>query len=335
MMTAAIACASAASAAAASKVVFVKDGKAVAVSASGWKPGTGYLEGTGMKNFLVAKGETGSGAFHVKAYLCMKNQTGSAASFFLDQNYFGFEGNKKTLFVNGSIFGGVKQYGSPTSFFKREAWITFEVIRRKNTIAFMIDGKQVLTAAYQGAGFKRIGFQPARSTMQVRHFTIDVPKPRVAKQPKPEAKPKPIPSKPQVDEEAARAAKKAQMEAAAKRALKVASAAVEKDLTDGYLRLRAVAKRYRDTEAGARAGELAEEMYHDPKKGLTIKRGIKERDANEILRNCRMYIELKKYDEAYETLRDLARKYPRTKAAQEAKQLRVEVERLRKKRDEI
>lgn len=125
---------------------------------------------------------------------------------------------------------------------------------------------------------------------------------------------------------------KTRIEEAANRALKAANDIVADDLVEGYLRLRAVVRRYRQTEAGTHAQKLAEKMLQDPTRGRTIKRGIKERDATEMLDLCKSYIELKKYDTAYESLRDLVRKYPRTHAAVEAKRLRVEVQRLRKEK---
>ncbi|MDP6504871.1 MAG: sialidase family protein, partial [Planctomycetota bacterium] len=132
----------------------------------------GFVEGTGKGNWLYASRKITGGDFRIHARLRMLKQERSAASFFLDSNFFEFEGARRTLFLNGRIFGGVRLLGSPTNVFKRGEWIEFEVLRTGTDLQFLINGKVITKAEYDGAGFDRIGFSPLRSTMQVSEFSI-------------------------------------------------------------------------------------------------------------------------------------------------------------------
>jgi len=102
----------------------------------------------------------------------MLGQRKSAAIFVLDGSAFGFEGARETIFLNGPLFGGqLRLLGSPTEFWKRDAWIDFEVERRGSEIEFRVDGKTLARADHEGS-FGEFGFAPWRSTMQIESFSI-------------------------------------------------------------------------------------------------------------------------------------------------------------------
>jgi tetratricopeptide (TPR) repeat protein len=109
-----------------------------------------------------------------------------------------------------------------------------------------------------------------------------------------------------------------------------AKALLEKDLLEGYIALRNVAKKNREFEAGTKATQLAEDTINDPKKRRILKPALEERDAAELLKIARNYVSLNKLDEAYDELRKLIKEYPRTRSATEARAL---MEQIRQRRD--
>ena len=153
--------------------VFVQNGinRSLPLKASGWRQGAGWIEGAGEGSDLSANVAVGEGDFTVKARLRMLKQRGSAASFFLGENHFGFEGSRETVFVNGPIFGGLKFLGPATNHVPRGEWLDFEAVRRAGTIRFLVNGKEIGTVKHAG-GFERIGFRPWRATMQVQQFSV-------------------------------------------------------------------------------------------------------------------------------------------------------------------
>lgn len=99
----------------------VKNGKAIGMQlkASKWKQMPGWIEGHGVGNDVLADSKILEGDFLISAELRINNQRGSAASFFLEGNHFGFEGGAETVFVNGPIFGGLKVYPLPSRHYFR------------------------------------------------------------------------------------------------------------------------------------------------------------------------------------------------------------------------
>jgi len=156
------------------RVMIVEGGKPVAVRYGGkaWVQKDGYVEGGGKGNPLVANCEILEGDFRISARLRMLKQKGSAASFAMDRNHFGFEGAREKVYLNGRIFAGLKQLKPSPDVFERGAWIDFDVIRRGAKVSFLIDGRLIVTAPYKGEGFREILFHPARSTMQIQQFSI-------------------------------------------------------------------------------------------------------------------------------------------------------------------
>jgi len=151
----------------------VKNGKAAGVQlkASKWKQMPGWIEGHGVGNDVLADSEILEGDFLLSAELRIKNQRGSAASFFLEGNHFGFEGASETIFVNGPIFGGLKLMMPAPEVVPRGQWVHFEVERKDGLILFRVNEKQI-TSVKSSVSFKNFGFRPWRSTMQVEECIV-------------------------------------------------------------------------------------------------------------------------------------------------------------------
>ena len=151
----------------------VKNGKAIGLQlkASKWKQMPGWTEGHGVGNDVLADSKILEGDFLLSAELRINNQRGSAASFFLEGNHFGFEGGAETVFVNGPIFGGLKLMMPAPEVVPRGQWIHFEVERKEGLILFRVNEKQI-TSVKSSLGFENFGFRPWRSTMQVRECIV-------------------------------------------------------------------------------------------------------------------------------------------------------------------
>jgi len=139
------------------------------MKASKWKQAGKWIEGAGTDNDLMAGFTLGKGDFHLEARLRILKQRKSAASFFLGNNHFGFEGAKETLFLSGPLFNGVKFLGPAAKIVPRGEWITFKTSRKRGLIRFYVNNKEIASVKHAGA-FGQIGFRPWRSTMQIEHF---------------------------------------------------------------------------------------------------------------------------------------------------------------------
>ena len=147
----------------------VKNGRAVGLVATRkpWTQKETCVELAGVGDYVLAEHSILEGYFRVAARLRMLGQRKSAAIFVLDGSAFGFEGARETIFLNGPLFGGqLRLLGSPTEFWKRDAWIDFEVERRGSEIEFRVDGKTLARADHEGS-FGEFGFAPWRSTMHI------------------------------------------------------------------------------------------------------------------------------------------------------------------------
>ena len=151
----------------------VKDGKAVGMQlkASKWTQMPNWIEGTGTDNDLVAGVMLGKGDFRIQARLRMLKQRKSAASFFLGNNHFGFEGSGETLFLSGPLFNGVKLLGPAAEVVSRGEWVDFGATRKEGAIRFFVNDREIAFLKHSGP-FEQFGFRPWRSTMQVKHFGV-------------------------------------------------------------------------------------------------------------------------------------------------------------------
>ena len=152
----------------------VRDGKNIGVffSAAPWQPRKGHLQSV-TGSLLVATRSITKGDFHIRARLRMINQEASAASFFLGDSHFGFEGAKKTLYLNGPMFGGLTLLGSPNEFFQRESWIDFEAVHAGDEFRFYVNKQLIHRVKSPLSEFESFGFNAMRCTMQVESLVFE------------------------------------------------------------------------------------------------------------------------------------------------------------------
>ena len=153
--------------------VLIREGKAVNMQMKGsqWMQAEEWIEGTGTGSDLAASLAIGKGNFQIKGRLRMLKQRRSAASFFLGNSHFGFEGSSETLFLSGPLFNGVKLLGPAMEVVPRGEWVNFEVTRKEGAIRFLVNDKEIASVKHSGA-FEQFGFRPWRSTMQVKHLAV-------------------------------------------------------------------------------------------------------------------------------------------------------------------
>lgn len=161
----------AADAPAGARTPLIAFGSPVRVDAPGWHASPDGLTGTGAGNRALGSVSLGDGDFRIRATLRMQGQQNSAAGFVFDENTFGFEGAKGTLFTNGPAFGGLRLLQPSVEVFEPGSWIRFEAKRTDGLLRFSINDRAVAEVSIQGA-VGTFGFDPFRSSMTVLWFDV-------------------------------------------------------------------------------------------------------------------------------------------------------------------
>jgi len=156
-------------------VFFVQDGVAADTIVIGkkWQQGDGYLECSGMHNYLYAGKALASGDAHIRARIALTNIARSAASLTIDtRDHFGFDGaGEYGMFVSGSMFGKLKSIGLHSDFIREAKPFELEVIRKERKLRVLIDGKEVYQCGDRREKFGTIALRPWRATMRVYDFS--------------------------------------------------------------------------------------------------------------------------------------------------------------------
>ncbi len=156
------------------QLILIQNGSPISVfyNQGQWEENEGALKGQGVRNFLFSTHSLKGKNFELSAKLKLSNQKGSAASFFIGENHFGFEGAKETLYLNGPLFGGLKLLGSPEDYFKRGEWFEFSVKTENQSLNFFLNGKKAYSVSFKDSLQGDLGFSPWRSTMYIKECTI-------------------------------------------------------------------------------------------------------------------------------------------------------------------
>lgn len=163
---------------------FVHKGTAtrLQLDTTNWIQHAGYIEGSGVGNDVVASRAIGDGDCRISVRLRMLDQQGSAASFFIGGNHFGFEGAKETIFVSGPLFGRVNLLQPSTDVFGRGDWIDFTAAYTAPSqrdgrevpgrLTFGINSNDVFSIETGSLAGEPFGLRPWRSRMQVAEWSI-------------------------------------------------------------------------------------------------------------------------------------------------------------------
>jgi sialidase-1 len=163
-------------------MVFVHEGKPVAVQPMGpvWESQKGAVVGVPTNTIghrLLAGRGLGKGDFTVRARLSLTGLRSSAAAFILgDKTFFGFAGGHGKVFITGPWFNNARgtAIGEPTDFVTDGKPFDFVCTRVGDQLRILIDDKE----AYQQKPFHTgtitcFGFTPVRATMRLVSFTAE------------------------------------------------------------------------------------------------------------------------------------------------------------------
>ena len=154
---------------------YIDKGKALAVHDLEFRlPDTSgdYIISQGPKGDLFANSKPGRGDFEIKSRLRIRKVGATDAAFKIGDNYFGFDGQQTDIFLNGPIFGDEVISVNPNKkFFKAGRWFDFEIIRRDSSIRFLIDGNEVYAVTYDDSFKGKMGFHPAKASIEISEFS--------------------------------------------------------------------------------------------------------------------------------------------------------------------
>lgn len=155
--------------------VFVQNGlaKDAVVVGKHWQQGDGYLECSGLNNYLYGGKSLGSGDAHIRVRMAFLNIAASAASISIDtRDHFGFDGGgKQGMFVSGPLLGKLKFIGPYSDFVEEAKPFELEIVREAAQLRVLIDGKQVHQCTDRRKEFGTIALRPWRATMRVYEFS--------------------------------------------------------------------------------------------------------------------------------------------------------------------
>ena len=154
--------------------IFVKSGDPVAVHTADFSTPVGVdgaLVSSSETGDLFANSVVGKGPFHIFARLKIKQVGGTAASFQLGTNYFGFDGRLNDIYLNGHIFGDEIISLKPNAdFIQSDTWFDFEVVRKDSVIRFMIDSVEVHQVTFSGGFRGKMNVHPIRAQVEITDF---------------------------------------------------------------------------------------------------------------------------------------------------------------------
>jgi len=115
----------------------------------------------------------GGGDVEVKIKMAIDGLKGSAASFVIDdRNHFGFEGGHNKMFLQGSLFSGVKLDRDAPESIRDGKTFVFSAVRKGLQLVFKINDEVILEVTDKRKQFGTVALRPWRSTMRVYDFSM-------------------------------------------------------------------------------------------------------------------------------------------------------------------
>ena len=109
----------------------------------------------------------GPGDFTIKLRVALKRFEGSAASFFLNQDHFGFDGRKKRFYLQGPYFGRTRFIADAEKWIVPGRPFDFEAVRKGRDLFFRIDGREVCRVRFHLGFAGQFGLRPFRGSLRV------------------------------------------------------------------------------------------------------------------------------------------------------------------------
>jgi len=136
--------------------------------------GIHYLKGDTARIVAHSDHEVGAGDFVVECRLTLDRLGGTAASFELGADRFGFDGRMGALFLEGDTFGTAQFFAASRQHIREGIPFDFKVQRCGNRLSFGINGKmitQVADAASRKIGL--VGLRPLRNGIHIHSFRVN------------------------------------------------------------------------------------------------------------------------------------------------------------------
>lgn len=138
---------------------------------SPWRAGDGWLQGSGIGNFLYGGRLLGEGDFTIAVRFDLTELDGTAASLVFGGNHFGFDGRGEKLFIEGPDLGSTRLLGPSSEHIRPGQPVQAEVIRRGGNLTFRLAGESILSVPFKTGFVGLVGVRPWRGTMRVFDFT--------------------------------------------------------------------------------------------------------------------------------------------------------------------
>lgn len=136
--------------------------------------GIQYLKSDSARVKALARRPVGAGDFLIECRLALDRIGGTAASFELGPDRFGFDGRDGRLFLEGHTFGEARLFDRSDRHLRGGRPFEFTVGRRGGRLAFGINGREVAVVADDPARpIGRVGLRPLRNGIRVECFEVD------------------------------------------------------------------------------------------------------------------------------------------------------------------
>ena len=152
----------------------IKNGRLISkdILADSWTKESKSITGSGTGNYLTCNSVIAAGDFTIEAEVVLDRVNGSASSFMLGSNHFGFDGHGKKLFMEGSDFPK-KNLGSTSKFIKGGKPFHLKVARKSGNLTISIDGNKVISFKMHDDEIASFGFRPHRGSLSISDLKFD------------------------------------------------------------------------------------------------------------------------------------------------------------------
>jgi AraC-like DNA-binding protein len=136
--------------------------------------GIHYIKGDTARTVAHLEHEVCTGNFTIECRLTLDRLGGTAASFELGPDRFGFDGRMGALFLEGETFGAARFFAPSRNHIREGSPFDFQVQRIGSKLNFAIN-RQVITTVTDSSQRKigLVGLRPLRNGIHIHSFRLD------------------------------------------------------------------------------------------------------------------------------------------------------------------
>ncbi|MCD4737188.1 MAG: exo-alpha-sialidase [Bacteroidales bacterium] len=132
-----------------------------------------YIEISGVFGYLYADFIPGSGNFRIDVEFRIKEFNHAEPSLVLGDSEISFYEDGKNIMVSGLLAGYRNtSYNADSPGISVSGWIQAKIVRQKNEIRIVLNGKTLHTCYYLGDFEGKAGFKPGKAKIQIRNFEM-------------------------------------------------------------------------------------------------------------------------------------------------------------------